>query len=162
MKDMCADCGANLRVENSMSGDRKEQVSASVAMVHSIPELVVSEQQAKEIGKADEERHVKTRKLVLLMDLDQALVHTTNNNIPPNLKDVEHFQLPHGNRMLWYHTRLRPGIKEFLKRISKLYELHIGTFGVRLYVHTIAMILDPSRSLFSHRILSRDESKPPI
>ncbi|KAH3778392.1 hypothetical protein DPMN_179849 [Dreissena polymorpha] len=63
--------------------------------------------------------------------------------------------------MLWYHTRLRPGTKEFLERISKLYELHICTFGVRLYAHTIATILDPKLKLFSHRILSRDECFSP-
>lgn len=43
-------------------------------------------QQAKELGKADEDRLLKTRKLVLLVDLDQTLIHTTNDNIPPNLK----------------------------------------------------------------------------
>ena len=43
-------------------------------------------QQAKEIGRADEERLLKTRKLVLLVDLDQTLIHTTNDNIPANLK----------------------------------------------------------------------------
>ena len=30
--------------ENSTAGNRKEDVTASVAMVHSIPELIVSEQ----------------------------------------------------------------------------------------------------------------------
>ena len=36
--------GFYLPRENSVSGDRKEGTSASVAMVHSIPELIVSEQ----------------------------------------------------------------------------------------------------------------------
>ncbi|XP_045192991.2 RNA polymerase II subunit A C-terminal domain phosphatase-like [Mercenaria mercenaria] len=157
MKDMCADCGADLRIENSTAGNRKEEVSASVAMVHSIPELIVSEELAKELGKADEERLLKTRKLVLLVDLDQTLIHTTNDNIPPNLKDVHHYQLWHGNQLLWYHTRLRPHTETFLKNISQLYELHICTFGSRIYAHTIAKILDPEGKYFSHRILSRDE-----
>ncbi|KAK3610312.1 hypothetical protein CHS0354_029778 [Potamilus streckersoni] len=157
MKDMCADCGEDLRRENGMAGDRKEEVKASVAMVHCIPELIVSEEMAQELGKADEENLLRTRKLVLLVDLDQTLVHTTNDNIPPNLKDVYHFQLWHGRQLLWYHTRLRPRTKEFLEKISKLYELHICTFGVRLYAHTIARFLDPEEKYFSHRILSRDE-----
>ncbi|KAL4234554.1 RNA polymerase II [Mactra antiquata] len=157
MKDMCADCGADLRVENSTAGNRKEQVSASVAMIHSIPELIVSEQLAKELGKADEDRLLKTRKLVLLVDLDQTLIHTTNDTIPANLKDVHHYQLWHGNQLLWYHTRLRPQTQTFLENISKLYELHICTFGSRIYAHTIAKIIDPEGKYFSHRILSRDE-----
>lgn len=36
------------------------------------------------------------------------------------------------------HTRLRPHCKEFLDKIAKLYELHVFTFGSRLYAHTIA------------------------
>ncbi|XP_061197142.1 RNA polymerase II subunit A C-terminal domain phosphatase-like [Saccostrea echinata] len=157
MKDMCADCGADLRQEAGIAGNRKEPVSASVAMVHNIPELIVSEKQAMELGKMDEERLLRTRKLVLLVDLDQTLIHTTNDNIPPNLKGVYHFQLSHGNMMPWYHTRIRPMADRFLENISKLYELHICTFGSRMYAHIIAKFLDPDGKYFSHRILSRDE-----
>ncbi|GAB1606406.1 RNA polymerase II subunit A C-terminal domain phosphatase-like [Argonauta hians] len=157
MKDMCADCGADLRNEMGVSGDRKESVTATVAMVHSIPELIVSEEQALELGRADETRLKTTKKLVLLVDLDQTLIHTTNDNIPPNLKGVHHFQLRHGMNLLWYHTRLRPYTSQFLKNVSKLYELHICTFGVRMYAHTITRIIDPAGKFFSHRILSRDE-----
>ena len=38
MKDMCADCGVDLRKSNQRSQ------TAAVAMVHNIPELVVSMQ----------------------------------------------------------------------------------------------------------------------
>lgn len=49
---------------------------------------------------------------------------------------IFHFQLGRGEPML--HTRLRPHCKEFLEKIAKLYELHVFTFGSRLYAHTIA------------------------
>ena len=71
-------------------------------------------------------------------------------------QDVFHFQL-HGDNSPWYHTRLRPFTKEFLKNISELYELHICTFGSRTYAHKIAGIIDEESKYFSHRILSRDE-----
>ncbi|XP_063441767.1 RNA polymerase II subunit A C-terminal domain phosphatase-like isoform X1 [Mytilus trossulus] len=157
MKDMCAECGADLREEAGMAGERKEPVTATVAMVHSIPELIISEEQAKEIGREDENRLLKTKKLVLLVDLDQTLIHTTNDNIPANLKGVFHYQLRHGYGKMWYHTRIRPGTQHFLETVSKMYELHICTFGVRMYAHTIARYLDPEEKYFSHRILSRDE-----
>ncbi|KAL0279337.1 UNVERIFIED_CONTAM: hypothetical protein PYX00_000923 [Menopon gallinae] len=150
MKDMCAECGADLRKDEQIT------VNASVPMVHSIPELKVSEEQAQIIGKADENRLLADRKLVLLVDLDQTLIHTTNDNIPPNLKDVYHFRL-YGPISPWHHTRIRPRTHEFLEEISKYYELHICTFGARNYAHTIAMFLDPDGKFFSHRILSRDE-----
>lgn len=49
---------------------------------------------------------------------------------------IFHFQLGRGEPML--HTRLRPHCKDFLEKIAKLYELHVFTFGSRLYAHTIA------------------------
>lgn len=45
-------------------------------------------QQAQILGKADEQRLLASKKLVLLVDLDQTLIHTTNDNIPPNLKVI--------------------------------------------------------------------------
>ena len=55
-------------------------------MVHSIPELKVSSKEAMSLGREDEERLMKHKKLVLLVDLDQTLIHTTNENIPANIK----------------------------------------------------------------------------
>lgn len=149
MNDLCAECGADLR-KIELCGSK-----ASVPMVHSVPDLKVSEEQAQILGRADEERLLKDRKLVLLVDLDQTLIHTTNDNIPNNLKDVYHFQL--GPHSPWYHTRLRPGTHHFLCEMSQYYELHICTFGARNYAHTIAHFLDPDGKFFSQRILSRDE-----
>ena len=151
MKDMCAECGADLR-----KMDNTKNIGANVAMIHAIPELKVSDIEAKNIGHEDQTRLLNNRKLVLLVDLDQTIIHTTNDDIPPNLKDVYHFQL-YGERSPWYHTRIRPKTQEFLQKISSLYELHICTFGARLYAHTIAAFLDPDKKYFSHRILSRDE-----
>lgn len=83
MKDMCADCGADLR-----SDDANQTNIAVVPMVHSVPELKVSEELAQKIGKEDSDRLLRDRKLVLLVDLDQTLIHTTNDNVPSNLKVI--------------------------------------------------------------------------
>ncbi|ETN66731.1 Fcp1 [Anopheles darlingi] len=152
IKDMCADCGADLRQDEPGANSSK----ASVPMVHSVPELKVTETLAKKLGQADTERLLNDRKLVLLVDLDQTLIHTTNDNVPNNLKDVYHFQL-YGPNSPWYHTRLRPGALEFLAKMHPYYELHICTFGARNYAHMIAQFLDKDGRFFSHRILSRDE-----
>lgn len=125
-------------------------------MVHSVPELKVTQKLAQELGRADTKRLLEERKLVLLVDLDQTLIHTTNDNVPANIGGIHHFQL-YGPSSPWYHTKLRPGTDEFLTKISSLYELHICTFGARNYAHTIAQLLDKDGKLFSHRILSRDE-----
>ena len=127
--------------------------------VSSLPPQV-SKSEAATLGREDLSRLVADRKLVLLVDLDQTLIHTTNDQIPANMKDVHHFQL-YGPSSPWYHTRIRPGTQDFLENISKLYELHICTFGARLYAHQIAKFLDPGGKFFSHRILSRDECFDP-
>nr|CAI5824987.1 unnamed protein product [Callosobruchus analis] len=154
MNDMCAECGADLRREET------SPTTAFVPMVHAIPSLKVSEELAQKIGKADNERLLSQKKLVLLVDLDQTLIHTTNDNIPPNIKDVYHFQL-YGPNSPWYHTRLRPGTHRFLNNIHSFYELHICTFGARNYAHMIAAFLDPEQQIFNNRILSRDECFDP-
>lgn len=171
IKDMCADCGADLRHEEEVGllftsvmksnfsvssfltqGNTSE---ASVPMIHSVPELKVTQELAEKLGKADTERLLGDKKLVLLVDLDQTLIHTTNDNIPNNLKDVYHFQLYPNSP--WYHTRLRPGALKFLANMHPFYELHICTFGARNYAHMIAQFLDEDGKYFSQRILSRDE-----
>lgn len=125
-------------------------------MVHSIPDLKVTQKLAQKLGQDDTRRLLQDRKLVLLVDLDQTIIHTTNDNVPANIKGIHHFQL-YGPKSPWYHTRLRPRTPQFLECMSKLYELHICTFGARNYAHTIAQILDPQKKIFSQRILSRDE-----
>lgn len=148
---MCADCGADLR-----QNDNGNQSEASVPMVHSVPDLKVTEKLAQQLGKADTKRLLEEKKLVLLVDLDQTVIHTTNDSVPNNIKDIYHFQL-YGPHSPWYHTRLRPGTHDFLLKMSEIFELHICTFGARNYAHMIAQILDADGKLFSQRILSRDE-----
>lgn len=87
MKDLCAECGADLREEVlSIDGKKEPLTEASVPMLHSIPELKVCPELAEKIGKEDEQRLLQDRKLALLVDLDQTIVHTTNDNVPANMK----------------------------------------------------------------------------
>ncbi|XP_013924776.1 PREDICTED: RNA polymerase II subunit A C-terminal domain phosphatase [Thamnophis sirtalis] len=161
MKGLCAECGQDLTQLQSKNGKQNMPVStATVSMVHSVPELMVSSEQAEQLGREDQERLRRNRKLVLMVDLDQTLIHTTEQHCPQmSNRGIFHYQLGRGEPML--HTRLRPHCKEFLEKIAKLYELHVFTFGSRLYAHTIAAFLDSEKKLFSHRILSRDECIDP-
>ncbi len=53
----------------------------------------MSPEEAQTLGQDEEQRLLRDRKLVLLVDLDQTLIHTTNDIIPPNIKDVFHYKL---------------------------------------------------------------------
>ncbi|KAA0191637.1 hypothetical protein HAZT_HAZT006820, partial [Hyalella azteca] len=163
----CGDCGITFEEDD----DEEEDSSArepgraniqpkTVSMLHSMPNLRVTVEEAERLGAADRAHLLEKHKLVLLVDLDQTLLHTTNDNVPHNIKDVHHFRLhPHSPV---YHCRLRPYTRKFLARMSELYELHICTFGVREYAHVIAHFLDPDGKLFQQRILSRNECLDPM
>ncbi|GMT27622.1 hypothetical protein PFISCL1PPCAC_18919 [Pristionchus fissidentatus] len=159
MKDMCATCGKNLREKDGQAGVRGRTVdsAARVPMIHNVPELVVSDELAREVGDEDRQHCLSARKLVLLVDLDQTVIHSTNRQPkfdPKEHPDITQFTLYGG--VHW--TKLRPGTIQFFKSLSTLYEMHIVTFGQRAYADQIAQIIDPDKTLFSHRILSRDEA----
>lgn len=147
-------------------------------MTHNASDLFISQDEASKIEAETEDRLLKSRKLTLVVDLDQTIIHATvdptvaqwqNNPSARNhdvLKDVQAFSLPdagyvpagHKPTETWYYVKLRPGLREFLENISKLYELHIYTMGTRAYALNVAKIVDPEGKIFGNRVLSRDES----
>ncbi|CAN7939418.1 unnamed protein product, partial [Ixodes hexagonus] len=151
MKDLCAECGADLRQLGDLT-------PASVSMVHNVPELRVSQEVPAIFPRKEH--------FLLSLSFREDLVHFRHSRAqtgsneslhPGKVKQVvHHFQL-YGPHSPWYHTRVRPGTHHFLQQVSELYELHICTFGARPYAHAIASLLDPEGRFFSHRILSRDE-----
>jgi RNA polymerase II subunit A-like phosphatase len=146
---------------------------APVNMTHGQKNLKVSLDEASRASEATKRRLLSTKKLSLVVDLDQTVIHATvdptvadwqNDESNPNhnaVKDVQSFQLQDegpGNRICSYYIKMRPGLREFLEEVSKLYELHIYTMGTRSYAQNVAKIVDPDQKLFGDRILSRDES----
>ncbi|KAI9790044.1 MAG: Carboxy-terminal domain (CTD) phosphatase [Piccolia ochrophora] len=149
-----------------------QDVSATIAPCGIVQELT-SSQEATRVEEEAKRRLLKSKKLSLVVDLDLTIIQATvdptvaewqKDTTNPNhgaVKDVRAFQLIDegpGGRGCWYYIKLRPGLKEFLENISKIYELHIYTMGTRAYAQHIAAIVDPARRVFGDRILSRDES----
>lgn len=142
-------------------------------MVHDNSSLTVSQDEATRVEEDAKRRLLGSRRLSLVVDLDQTIIHATvdptvaewkEDKDNPNheaVKDVRAFQLLDdgpGMRGCWYYIKLRPGLEEFLEAVSQIYELHIYTMGTRAYAQHIAAIVDPDRKIFGDRILSRDES----
>jgi len=119
-------------------------------------DFAISNIECKRTSSKDEQKLLESRRLVLLVDLDLTLVHTTYGDSFSGMQDVYTFQLG-GPESRWFQTRVRPNTSKFLENISKLFELHIITYGAREYAHKIAEILDPVGQYFSDRIISRDE-----
>lgn len=50
------------------------------------------------------------------------------------------------------YVRRRPFLKDFLERVSNLFEVVIFTASQRIYGERLLNMLDPKRKLFRHRI----------
>ncbi|XP_078589514.1 RNA polymerase II subunit A C-terminal domain phosphatase-like isoform X1 [Branchiostoma floridae x Branchiostoma japonicum] len=164
--DMCAECGEDLRKEDGPSARSPKQGSpkpadttaASVSMVHTVPGLRVTQEEARLLAQREEKQLLDNRKLVLMVDLDQTLIHSAQEPVDPRLVNGVRDIYTHGSRPEMF-TRLRPHTSDFLQYVSQFYELHVFSFGNREYAHKVATFLDPKGKLFYQRILSRDESE---
>jgi RNA polymerase II subunit A-like phosphatase len=169
---MCVNCGKDME-ERSYVTNQLDTNRAQISMIHDNVSLRVSEDEATKVEEEAKRRLLSSRKLSLVVDLDQTIIQATvdttigkwqeepDNPNYESVKEVRKFQLvddaqrPDGN---WYYVKLRPGLVDFLENVSKKYELHIYTMGTRAYAQNIANIIDPDRKIFGDRILSRDES----
>lgn len=171
---LCAVCGKDMN-ETSWASDSKDADRARINMIHDQTLLSVSETEASRAEEQLQRRLLENRKLSLVVDLDQTIIHACieptvgewqSDPTSPNyeaVKDVKKFQLADdGPRGLasgcWYYIKIRPGLKEFLAHVAELYELHVYTMGTRAYAQNIAEIVDPDHKLFGDRIISRDEN----
>lgn len=185
-KNLCASCGqiidSNLPdSQNSSSSsnfsrnsdpnglDRRQRNSQpkdnSKVLIPTLPELRVNDSLAKDISKQDKRRLHSQKKLVLLCDLDQTFIHTTEYNPNIIIDNEQIFKFPlinpgrkDPNEVMWHVTKLRPNLGKFLKNISKKFELYVATLGVRSYAKEIMKVMDPEGKYFSEsRLLSRDD-----
>ena len=169
---MCVNCGKDM-TEQSYVTTSLDANRAKIQMVHDNTALTVSADQARHSENEAKRRLLASKKLSLVVDLDQTIIHATvdptvaewksdpDNPNYESLQDVREFQLLDdgpGGRGTWYYIKFRPGLQQFLENVAALYEMHIYTMGTRAYAQHIAQLVDPDRKLFGDRILSRDES----
>ncbi|PKS12330.1 hypothetical protein jhhlp_001630 [Lomentospora prolificans] len=171
---LCAICGKDM-TEIDWSSETPETSRATINMTHDNTGLTVSSNLAARVEHATQRRLLEQRKLSLVVDLDQTIIHAcieptigewqsdpTNPNYEA-VKDVRSFQLnDDGPRGLasgcWYYIKMRPGLAEFLKSMADMYEMHVYTMGTRAYALNIAKIIDPDMKYFGNRVISRDEN----
>lgn len=85
----------------------------------------------------------------LVLDLDETLVHSTlepcedaDFTFPVNFNFEEHT----------VYVRCRPHLKDFLDRVSSLFEIIIFTASQSIYAEQLLNVLDPKRKIFRHRV----------
>ncbi|KAI8977575.1 hypothetical protein BDF20DRAFT_836359 [Mycotypha africana] len=165
-KDLCAICGS-LVVQDDRDEGTANNNNQHFDISHRSDGVRVSFKEAQRLEKKDEERLLKEKKLSLIVDLDQTVLHAAwephiaqwvddhKAQKDPLAENMFTFSLDGTNK---YTIKLRPGLSEFLKEISQYYEMHIYTMGTRAYAEAVAKVIDPTGELFRDRILSRDEN----
>uniref|UniRef100_A0A1J3HVE9 CTD small phosphatase-like protein 2 n=1 Tax=Noccaea caerulescens TaxID=107243 RepID=A0A1J3HVE9_NOCCA len=85
----------------------------------------------------------------LVLDLDETLVHSSlepcdevDFTFPVHFNEEEHM----------VYVRCRPHLKEFMERVSRLFEIIIFTASQSIYAEQLLNVLDPKRKLFRHRV----------
>jgi len=170
---LCAECGQDMTKVDYLTKERNV-ARATINMTHDNVALLVSHKEAAAAEEDAKRRLLGAKKLTLIVDLDQTVIHTTCERTiaewkadpgNPNhaaVKDVEGFQLADDNVSNvagnWYYVKMRPGLDPFFHRVSKLYEMHVYTMATRAYAQAVCKIIDPDRRYFGDRILSRDEN----
>ncbi|XVF02753.1 hypothetical protein REPUB_Repub04eG0201000 [Reevesia pubescens] len=87
--------------------------------------------------------------ITLVLDLDETLVHSSLE-----LCDDADFTFP-VNFNLQEHTvyvRCRPHLRDFMERVSSLFEIIIFTASQSIYAEQLLNVLDPKRRVFRHRV----------
>ena len=159
---MCITCGfvtsetSNNSIYNSLSN-----------------EISFSENLANKYVKSMVNKYLKERKLILLLDLDNTILHTSPLNLSEkeykNLKEKHKESLgliavrqPNVNRFDQLVVKFRKHLKEFLNVAKEKYEIYIYTHGTKEYAVGIIEYINNNfsdKALSTKRMLSRESDE---
>lgn len=136
---LCALCGADVAKNGEL-----------VPALHRTDRMFHTQDDAMKMQKKRNKKLDIKKKLILILDLDQTVLHTSLTQMNCDFE----FKLS-----TWiFYVKLRPHLKSFLQKVSRLFEIHVYTMGTREYASSICAILDPQGKYFGDRIVSRSEN----
>lgn len=175
---LCAACGQDMNRLRFLARRRGDELNDTSHVAHTEQGIVIKKSVGKKLSSDQRKKLLASKKLALVLDLDKTLLHATTSsrasaivgNVVIDWKAVGEsgdsstlpidavnvvvrFVLDGTN----YFVKFRPGLKRFLRRSMKRFELSIFTAGSRPYAQAIASILDPEQTFFGTRIVSRDD-----
>lgn len=136
--------------------------------------LEVSKTEMERAKRKTKEQALERRKLLLVLDLDHTLLHSTRMvdvdeedaiKLHSLLQAQEEQYQTEGTPPVLFHlghmgmwTKFRPGVREFLENAKKKFDLHVFTMGDKSYAAEMASLLDPTGALFSGRVASSSDA----
>lgn len=121
-----------------------------VPISHDSDKILSTETAARRNQKSHNDKLFAEKKLILILDLDQTILHT-NDRV-----SFCDFTFNLNNRI--HYVKLRNNLDQFLEEISSLYEIHVYTMGTREYAKLICDYIDPNKVYFGDRIVTRSEN----
>ncbi|CAD5112285.1 DgyrCDS1514 [Dimorphilus gyrociliatus] len=91
----------------------------------------------------------RTPRYSLVLDLDETLVHCS---LEPMTSSDYVFPVSFEGVTYQVHARTRPYLKEFLTRVSQLFEVTMFTASKRIYADKLMDLLDPKKVYVKHRL----------
>ncbi|XP_050118690.1 uncharacterized protein LOC126596219 isoform X2 [Malus sylvestris] len=85
----------------------------------------------------------------LVLDLDETLVHST---LEPCADADFTFAVNFNLQKHTVYVRCRPHLRDFLDKVSNLFEIIIFTASQSIYAEQLLNVLDPKRKIFRHRV----------
>ncbi|OIR58672.1 MAG: Fcp1-like phosphatase [Amphiamblys sp. WSBS2006] len=151
LNGLCAVCGKTLPHEH------REEAGHTIQAYDK--KISYTKEYAAEMSKQEQETLHAEKKLALIIDLDQTIIHTTYDSADPALSSgnaTHRLAFTDGTERT-YHVKTRPLLKQFLKRMSRLYQMHIYTMGTQEYAKAVlAQIVDPQGKYFGSRVVTRE------
>jgi RNA polymerase II C-terminal domain phosphatase-like 3/4 len=159
---------SQLEEEEESLPDKDAGVNRHLSLNYIHHSLEVSKAEAERLRRKTVKKALDAKKLLLVLDLDHTLLHSTRmTDVTEEQTAVLHemlqkqpmdapmvFHLGHMN--MW--TKFRPGIREFLEKAHRNFDLHVFTMGDKSYAAEMARLLDPSGKLFGGRVASSSDA----
>jgi len=160
---LCACCGEEIS---------KTSEKLFTALHHN-SDILVSSTEAERHNEESFRRLTDEKKMVLLLDLDQTIIHTSVtrkfSGYYRELKEMPEKNATEEEKVIReivemsvegfpYYVKKRDMLDWFLKKASEHFEVHIYTMGNKEYGNTVASILDRDRKIFGTRIVTRDDN----